>query len=203
MEKIWKTEQLEKIAANTSIFKHIPAEIGNVLYCDTNQPETVKLSDKESKKRKVIAISICSIILLLYWSFFYEHYIWGAIITVIALLVTIGVCDTTFSGTDYFVGNKGFATVSFVDSRDKETYNTFSGVLRAAQTDMEGEAVTPAVTAPEERTFNFEATIGEGWNAENCAFVVYVFKEEANGKYIVNNGAECVVNGSVDYRYNL
>lgn len=117
MEKIWKTEQLEKIAANTSIFKHIPAEIGNVLYCDTNQPETVKLSDKESKKRKVIAISICSIILLLYWSFFYEHYIWGAIITVIALLVTIGVCDTTFSGTDYFVGNKGFATVSFVDSR--------------------------------------------------------------------------------------
>ena len=67
---------------------------------------------------------------------------------------------------------------------NKETYNTFSGVLRAAQTDM-------------------EATIGEGWNAENCAFVVYVFKEEANGKYIVNNGAECVVNGSVDYRYNL
>lgn len=44
---------------------------------------------------------------------------------------------------------------------------------------------------------------GEDWNAENCAFVVYVFKEEANGKYIVNNGAECTVDGSVDYRYNL
>ena len=97
MEKIWKAEQLEKIAANTSIFKHIPTEIGNVLYCDTNQPETVKLGDKEAKKTKVIAISICSIILLLYWSFLYEHYIWGIIITVIALLVTIGVCDTTFS----------------------------------------------------------------------------------------------------------
>lgn len=86
---------------------------------------------------------------------------------------------------------------------NKETYSTFDHVLRAAQTDMEGDAVTPAVTAPEERTFNFEATIGEGWNAENCAFVVYVFKEEANGKYIVNNGAECALNGSVDYRYNL
>ena len=70
---------------------------------------------------------------------------------------------------------------------NKETYNTFNHVLRAAQTDMEGDAVTPAVTAPEERTFNFEATIGEDWSAENCAFVVYVFKEEANGKYIVNN----------------
>lgn len=54
MEKIWKTEQLEKIAANTSIFKHIPAKIGNVLYCDTNQPETVKLSDKESKKERLL-----------------------------------------------------------------------------------------------------------------------------------------------------
>lgn len=86
---------------------------------------------------------------------------------------------------------------------NKETYSTFDHVLRAAQTDMEGDAVTPAVTAPEERTFNFEATIGEGWNAENCAFVVYVFKEEANGKYIVNNGAECALDGSVDYRYNL
>ena len=86
---------------------------------------------------------------------------------------------------------------------NKETYNTFDHVLRAAQTDMEGDAVTPAVTAPEERTFNFEATIEGGWNAENCAFVVYVFKEEANGKYIVNNGAECAVDGSVDYRYEL
>ena len=85
---------------------------------------------------------------------------------------------------------------------NKETYNTFNHVLRAAQTDMEGDAVTP-VTAPEERTFNFEATIGEDWSAENCAFVVYVFKEEANGKYIVNNGAECTVDGSVDYRYEL
>lgn len=84
---------------------------------------------------------------------------------------------------------------------NKETYNTFNHVLRAAQTDMEGDAVTPAVTAPEERTFNFEATIEEGWNAENCAFVVYVFKEEANGKYIVNNGAVCPVGGKVDYKY--
>ncbi len=87
--------------------------------------------------------------------------------------------------------------------KHKETYNTFNPRVAAAQTDRSGDAVTPAVTAPEERTFNFEATIGEDSNAENCAFVVYVFKEEANGKYIVNNGAECTVDGSVDYRYEL
>ena len=104
----------------------------------------------------------------------------------------------------YPAGNYKIACVLVENNiENKETYNTFDHVLRAAQTDMEGDAVTPAVTAPEERTFNFEATIEEGWNAENCAFVVYVFKEEANGKYIVNNGAECAVDGSVDYRYEL
>ena len=94
-------------------------------------------------------------------------------------------------------------TENDIQKTNNETLPVFNHVLRAAQTDMEGDAVTPAVTAPEERTFNFEATIGEDWNAENCAFVVYVFKEEANGKYIVNNGAECTVDGSVDYRYEL
>lgn len=121
MEKIWKAEQLEKIAAHTSIFKHIPEEIGNVLYCDTNQPGTVALSDKEAKRKKTIAISICSLVLLLYWGFLYEHYIWGAIISIIAIFVTVYSCDTTFSGTDYFIGEKGFATVSFLDSRENIT----------------------------------------------------------------------------------
>ena len=92
-------------------------------------------------------------------------------------------------------------TENDIQKTNNETLPVFNHVLRAAQTDMEGDAVTPAVTAPEERTFNFEATIGEDWSAENCAFVVYVFKEEANGKYIVNNGAVCPVGGKVDYKY--
>lgn len=121
MEKTWKNEQLEKIASHTAIFKHIPEEIGNVLYCDTNQPNEKALSAKEAKKKKIIAISICSIILLLYWAFLYGHYIWGGIITLVAILVTINICDTTFSGTDYFVGDNGFATVSFFNSRNNIT----------------------------------------------------------------------------------
>lgn len=121
MDKFWKKEQLSKISAQTSIFKHIPEEIGNVLYCDTNQPGEVALGEKEAKRKKITSIAICAVILLLYWVFLYDHYIWGAIISIIGILVTIVASDTTFSGTDYFVGDKGFATVSFYNSRDNIT----------------------------------------------------------------------------------
>lgn len=118
MDKTWKLEQLDKIRSNASIFKHIPEEIGNVLYCDTNQPNIEPISASAAKRRKIIAISVCAFILLLYWSFLYNHYIWGGIITVITIFFTIGVWDTSFTGTDYFVGDKGFCTVSFSGSRD-------------------------------------------------------------------------------------
>lgn len=121
MNKSWKTEQLDRIAAQTAIFKHIPKEIGNVLYCDTNQPDIEPLSECEAKRKKIIAIFICAIILILYWTFLYDHYIWGGIITILAVLITAGISDTTFSGTDYFVGDKGFATVSFFGTRDNIT----------------------------------------------------------------------------------
>lgn len=121
MNKAWKNEQLDKITAQTSIFRHIPEEIGNVLYCDTNQPNSESLSAGEAKRKKIIAISTCAITLILYWIFLYNHYIWGGILTVLAVLVTAGISDTTFSGTDYFVGDKGFATVSFFDTRDNIT----------------------------------------------------------------------------------
>ena len=121
MNKSWKTEQLDRIAAQTAIFKHIPEEIGNVLYCDSNQPNSEPLSEVKAKRKKIIAISMCAIILILYWIFLYDHYIWGGIITILAVLITAGISDTTFSGTDYFVGDKGFATVSFFGTRDNIT----------------------------------------------------------------------------------
>lgn len=121
MNKSWKSEQLDKIAAQTAIFRHIPEEIGNVLYCDTNQPNSDPLSPVAAKRKKIIAISVCALVLILYWTFLYNHYIWGGIITVFAVLITAGISDSTFSGTDYFVGDKGFATVSFFGTRDNIT----------------------------------------------------------------------------------
>ena len=56
MDKSWKEEQLSRISAQTSIFKHIPDFFGNVLYCDTNQPETAALGAKEAKRKKITSI---------------------------------------------------------------------------------------------------------------------------------------------------
>ena len=121
MDKSWKSEQLDKIAAQTAIFKYIPEEIGNVLYCDTNQPNNEPLSVEKAKRKKLIAFSICALILILYWIFLYNHYIWGGIITVFAVLIATVISNSIFYGTDYFVGDKGFATVSFLGTRDNIT----------------------------------------------------------------------------------
>ncbi|MBO5445471.1 MAG: hypothetical protein J5995_09070 [Muribaculaceae bacterium] len=118
MNKSWKSEQLDKIAAQIAVFRHIPEEIGNVLYCDTNQPNSEPLSPIVAKRKKIIAVIVCALVLILYWIFLYNHYIWGGIITILAIIITGMVSDSTFSGSDYFVGDKGFATVSFWGTRD-------------------------------------------------------------------------------------
>ena len=39
------------------------------------------------------------------------------------------------------------------------------------------------------------------WDSQNCEFVIYVFKEEEDAAFVVNNGAVCPVGGKVDYKY--
>ena len=118
MDKNWKDSQLLKIKDNDSIFQFIPSEIGDLVYCDTDQPNQKAMSKEDAKKRKFWAISICIILLALYWVFLYDHYIWGIIFSAVVIFFTIGFSDTTFSGTDFFVGTEGFAIVKFIGSRD-------------------------------------------------------------------------------------
>lgn len=121
MDKNWKEQQLELLGTKDSIFKYIPEELGNILYCDTNNPNTVPLSAQEARKRKIIGSCISIMLFIGYWGFLYEHYIWGIIFTIVVLFFTIGFCDATFDGTDYFVGEKGFAVVNFSNSRTNIT----------------------------------------------------------------------------------
>lgn len=121
MDKKWKESQLELLGSNESIFKYIPNELGNILYCDTNNSNDVPLSPQEARKRKIIGYSVSSLILIGYWAFFYEHYIWGIILTLVVLFFAVAFCDTTFAGADYFVGENGFAIVKFADSRTNIT----------------------------------------------------------------------------------
>ena len=121
MDKDWKISQLEKLRLGDSIYKYVPSDIGNVLYCDTTEPRECPLTPKQAQNKKFMGVLFCIMSLSLYWGFLYEHYIWGIIITVIVFIVTIIVCDTSFSGIDYFVGEDGFSIVKFSRTRDNVT----------------------------------------------------------------------------------
>lgn len=92
-------------------------------------------------------------------------------------------------------------TENGIEKENKEKLPVFNHVLRTALTDMQGIAIEPAVAEAGERSFDFEVTLNNGWDARNCEFVIYVFKEEEGAAFVVNNGAVCPVGGKVDYKY--
>ena len=92
-------------------------------------------------------------------------------------------------------------TENGIAKTSNETLPVFNHVLRAALTDMEGKAIEPAVAEAGERSFDFEVALDSNWKSENCEFVIYVFKEEEDAAFVVNNGAVCPVGGKVDYKY--
>ncbi len=70
-------------------------------------------------------------------------------------------------------------------------------------TNLTGNDVIPAVTPGEERTFTFNVTLDEAWDAEKCSFVIYVFYQQGTtANYVVNNALECLVGGDTGgYKY--
>lgn len=83
-----------------------------------------------------------------------------------------------------------------------ENLSTFQHVLRATQTDMLGEEISPAVSEAGERTFDFSVELKDDWNADECSFAIYVLKNEGEDGYVVNNALECPVGGAItEYRY--
>ena len=118
MDKNWKIDQLEKLHIGKSIYKYIPENIGNILYCDTTEPKEYPLTPQQTSKRKILGMLFCIISLSLYWGVLYEHYIWGIIITIVICIITLTVYNTSFSGVDYFIGDKGFSIIEFSGRRD-------------------------------------------------------------------------------------
>ena len=92
-------------------------------------------------------------------------------------------------------------TENDIQKTNNETLPVFNHVLRAALTNMEGDPIAPAVAEAGERSFDFEVYLNNGWDSQNCEFVIYVFKEEEDAAFVVNNGAVCPVGGKVDYKY--
>ena len=56
MDKNWKEQQLNLLGSKDSIFKYIPEELGNILYCDTDNPNKVSLSVQEARKKRLLEV---------------------------------------------------------------------------------------------------------------------------------------------------
>ena len=110
--------QLEKLRSGGSIYKFVPNDIGEILYCDTTEPKEFPLTPRKAKIKRLIGLLFCLISLSLYWGFLYEHYIIGIFFTIVVLVISLYISDASFSGKDYFIGKKGFSIVTFSRTRD-------------------------------------------------------------------------------------
>ena len=118
MKKKWKEAQLEHIYSGTSIFQYIPASIGKVVYCDTTEPDGKPMSPDEIKKSR-IAFSILAIVSLpLIWMFLRSYIILALLLTMGVLFLCFVAFFAPYLGTDYFVGENGYAIVEFKKKRD-------------------------------------------------------------------------------------
>ena len=118
MDKDWILSQLERLRLGDSIYKYVPDDIGDILYCDTTEPREFPLTPQKAKFKRMAGLLFCLISLSLCWGFLYEHYIVGIIVTIVVLVISLSISDASFSGEDYFIGKKGFSIIRFSRTRD-------------------------------------------------------------------------------------
>lgn len=110
-----------------------------------------------------------------------------------------------FSVTLLWWGEKGYAATPAMDAAEKETVSA----TVEAEADKKDPKSDKKSDEPKRKrnlghlsgSFDFEVSLNNGWDSQNCEFVIYVFKEEEDAAFIVNNGAVCPVGGKVDYKY--
>lgn len=128
---------LTSIEKGEAPFKYIPAEVGNLKFCYTDNVKSEPYT-KEVKRKKLFSwiggsLAVASVC----WILFNNSPIFDSIVSVIALIVIIKTISnlSNFKGTDYFVGDKGFAIVKFERNRDNivsksiHQYSDFSELI--------------------------------------------------------------------------
>lgn len=117
---------LQNLYNEDSIFKFVPTDIGEILYCDTTNPRRVPDNEKVIHKKVFWAISIPLILIFFCWYYFDSLPRFAAIVSVVMVVVSLCCIKKiyTFKGTDYFVGSEGATQIKFENSRDNITENT-------------------------------------------------------------------------------
>ena len=119
MDKKWKEEQLERVELGISIFQYIPASLGKVVYCDTTEPRVEPLTPEEVKRNRIWCALLAVLAIGLAGVFIYLEFYWGLLVPFFLVLyaITIFIKTLPFEGTDYFVGEKGYAVIKFTEER--------------------------------------------------------------------------------------
>lgn len=102
------------------IFKNIPQNIGEVIYCDSSNPKVSPDSKEVTRKKVILSIVIPAAIAVFCWFVFDESPIFDTIVSIIMVIicmVSVNNC-LSFDGQDYFVGRLGATILSFEKSRD-------------------------------------------------------------------------------------
>ena len=102
---------LNQLKSGKSIFRCIPDDIGDIVFCATSNQRKRPMSKRS--RYLVLAFSILVPGLFIY---LFHGTIW---VIILSLLVAWMGIETAlfFSGTDYFVGTKGFAIIEFKTKR--------------------------------------------------------------------------------------
>lgn len=111
---------LDAVAKGEAPFASIPKEIGDLKFCYTDNAKKEPYTKEEKQKKLLYWIGSSLLIVAIFWIVFNKYPILNSIVSVIAIIVIIKtiVNIKKFKGTDYFVGNNGFAVISFNGKRD-------------------------------------------------------------------------------------
>lgn len=113
---------LRKIENGETFVKKLPQTIGKLLYFHTNNTnKNPKYSESQYRTRGIIIIAISLLALLAIWYNYYSFSLGLLLIAsgvaIFAILCGVGVM-MGFTGTDYFIGENGYAIFSFKNYRN-------------------------------------------------------------------------------------
>lgn len=125
MEKKQEEMLLESLKEGNSIFKYIPQDIGEIVYCDTNNTEKERDPFMLSVM-KVIFYIVAPLVVVALSGFLLRGTILIIIVIFAFIYMYMGIRKSvSFKGEDLFVGTEGAAVVSFKRSRNNTKVETF------------------------------------------------------------------------------
>ena len=115
-----RKEQFEKIKTGNSVFGLVPSEIGEITFCDSTEWGEKAPTSAEANRFRLWTIVVAVGIIAFFWIVFPNATVFNIIVTIAVSLLSIPliVFAGDFSGTDYFIGNDGFAVMKFKKSRN-------------------------------------------------------------------------------------